>query len=741
MREFKIGQVTKIEQAISNKVYLSPKDYRQYLEANKNVAPVYAKIKESIFTLEPSKEIEDGYVGLNKKQREFMKLSTVIDTAEIELFIIPQTEYRLSLLKVEIIPVKLDFEKELDDTVFEKLFKTLYTGQFFTVNQEVYFQLEGVNFFGKIAQVLLMDSNVKKQDLNYGMLWMDTDLEFSSKGSANFRLKNQSNKLKTIFRPDFKFEDMGVGGLDREIQDIFRRAFSSRRIPTNLLNMFGVKHVKGLMLYGPPGTGKTLIARQLAKVLHAKEPKIVNGPELFNKYVGETENNMRKLFADAKADQASLKDESPLHIIIFDEFDAIAKHRGSDTGGTGVADNIVNQLLSIIDGVESLDNILVIGMTNRLDLIDKAVLRPGRFEVHIEIGLPDEHGRGQILNIHTKTMRDNKLLGLDVDINKLAARLKNYTGAEIEAIVKSASSFALNRHHKLMDFTQQLKIENPGKVEMVDFEKAMIEVKPEFGVETGKLDIYTREPLVMYGTRMRNIISDSMRILQEVSTNKVPIASLLLYGTHGTGKTSIAAKLGVESTFPFVKIVSSEDLIGKSEYFKVNYIVRCFEDAYKSKQSLVILDDIERLIEYVDIGKRFSNNILQAVLVLIKRLPSKPNHSICILATSSNLEFLKEFGIYSQFNIKIEVPELVFKHSADNEISNVFKEKLGTEIKGTLSLKPNFRIPIKKLLFIINMFSNIEGRDIQEKFNEGLRIVGNDNNDDDEIDTKFSFNR
>lgn len=113
----------------------------------------------------------------------------------------------------------------------------------------------------------------------------------------------------------------------------------------------------------------------------------------------------------------------------------------------------------MIDGVDSLDNILVIGMTNRLDLIDKAVLRPGRFEVHVEVGLPDEHGRFQILQIHTKTMTKNKLLGNDVNLNFLAKNLKNYTGAEIEAVIKSASSYALNRHHNLMDFGKNLKIE------------------------------------------------------------------------------------------------------------------------------------------------------------------------------------------------------------------------------------------------------------------------------------------
>lgn len=111
-----------------------------------------------------------------------------------------------------------------------------------------------------------------------------------------------------------------------------------------------------------------------------------------------------------------LKDESPLHIVIFDEFDAIAKTRGSSQGDTGVKDNVVNQLLSMIDGVDSLNNILVIGMTNRLDLIDKAVLRPGRFEVHVEIGLPNEEGRLQILEIHTKQMKENQLLDDSVNL-------------------------------------------------------------------------------------------------------------------------------------------------------------------------------------------------------------------------------------------------------------------------------------------------------------------------------------
>merc|ERR1711924_260899 len=138
-----------------------------------------------------------------------------------------------------------------------------------------------------------------------------------------------------------------------------------------------------MLLYGPPGTGKTLIARQLAKFLKAAEPKIVNGPEVLNKYVGASEENIRKLFEDAEKEQKQMGENSQLHIIIFDEIDAICKQRGSSKDSTGVADTIVNQLLTKIDGVDALNNILLIGMTNRLDMIDEALLRPGRLEVQI----------------------------------------------------------------------------------------------------------------------------------------------------------------------------------------------------------------------------------------------------------------------------------------------------------------------------------------------------------------------
>lgn len=205
---------------------------------------------------------------------------------------------------------------------------------------------------------------------------------------AAFLSLEESDERPPIFDPDWSFTDMGIGGLDLEFNHIFRRAFASRMFPPSVIDQLGIKHVKGMLLYGPPGTGKTLIARQIGKLLKGKEPKVVNGPEVLNKFVGQSEENIRNLFKEAEKDQEEKKDKSPLHVIIFDEIDAICKSRGSVAGSAGVHDTVVNQLLAKIDGVNQLNNILLVGMTNRKDMIDPALLRPGRLEVHIEIVRP-----------------------------------------------------------------------------------------------------------------------------------------------------------------------------------------------------------------------------------------------------------------------------------------------------------------------------------------------------------------
>lgn len=392
-----------------------------------------------------------------------------------------------------------------------------------------------------------------------------------------------------------------------------------------MLEKYGYKHIKGMLLYGPPGTGKTLIARQIAKALNCHEPKIVNGPEIFNKYVGESESNIRALFKEAEEDQETLGDDSPLHIIILDEIDAICKQRGSaSNSGTGVNDTVVNQLLSKIDGVNSLNNVLLIGMTNRKDMIDEAVLRPGRLELHMEIALPDEYGRKQIFEIHTRKMRRNNLIHDSVDLGLLAERTKNYTGAEIESVCRNAISIALFKGVDVSAIGSEESKKGAGpksakqgtgfeyrQIMMEDFEKALNETKPAFGVDEAELDTSIRGGIIPYGDRFNDLDAKCKDLVKEVvGSKKTSLISVLLEGPRGCGKTALAASIAKQSGFPYVKLISAEAFVGFSDIGKINKIVKIFEDAYKSPLSLIVLDDIERLIEFIHIGPRFSNPIL-----------------------------------------------------------------------------------------------------------------------------------
>ena len=375
-----------------------------------------------------------------------------------------------------------------------------------------------------------------------------------------------------------------------------------------------------MLLHGPPGTGKTLIARKISDALNCTEPKVINGPEIFDKFVGEAERKVRELFEPAEKEQKEKGEDSDLHVIIFDEIDAICKTRGSTGSSTGVNESVVNQLLSKMDGVNQLNNILIIGMTNRKDMMDEAILRPGRLEIHLEIGLPDLHGRVQIFNIHTRKAKSHDLLDSSVDIQKLAELTKNYTGAEIEAVCRSATSFALFKEvggdpnapvlasGMAIDPTKKMKKGLAlNKVFMSDFMRALEENKPAFGIDNSGLDNRIRGGIYNYGSNFETLKTNCNSFINQVRTSQNQhLLTLLLEGEKGCGKTALAAKLALESDFPYVKMISPENFVGYTEVAKVHKIVKMFEDAYKSDLSLIILDEIERIMEYIDIGPRFS---------------------------------------------------------------------------------------------------------------------------------------
>merc|ERR1719464_1350820 len=409
-------------------------------------------------------------------------------------------------------------------------------------------------------------------------------------GKAKGKMVKQS-----IINPDWDFTKMGVGGLDIEFNAIFRRAFASRVFPPEVMEQLGCKHVKGILLYGPPGTGKTLMARQIGQMLNSREPKIVNGPEILDKYVGESEANIRKLFAEAEEEEVRMGPLSGLHIIIFDEIDAICKARGSTGSSSGVNDTVVNQLLSKIDVVNQLNNILIIGMTNRLDMIDDALTRPGRLEVKIEIGLPKEQGRAAILNIHTQKMKANGKLSKDVDLNELAKLTKNFSGAELSGLVRASQAGALNR---LVKAGKTVEID-PDAAEKLMITRADFlyslenDVKPAFGASQEKLQDFLSGGIIVWGNPVQDILEDGRLLLQQAAgSDGSGLVSIMLEGAPNAGKTALAAQLALNSGFPFVKICSPDDMVGFTESAKCMMIRKIFDDAYRSSNSCIVVGSL-----------------------------------------------------------------------------------------------------------------------------------------------------
>ncbi|KAI3889968.1 hypothetical protein MKW92_037270 [Papaver armeniacum] len=712
--------------ALTNFAYCASSEISKFAVPGTGLA--LALIADS-HTVHPS--VSEGHIALNAIQRRHAKVSSG-DTITCSRFMPPEN-FNLALLTLDLEFVKKGTKNEqIDAALLSQQLRKRFLNQVMTAGQRVSFEYHGTNYIFTVNQAAV-EGEEKSNNLERGMISNDTYFVFEASNASGIKIVNQREAASSnIFRhKEFNLQSLGIGGLSAEFADIFRRAFASRVFPAHVTNKLGIKHVKGMLLYGPPGTGKTLMARQIGQMLNGKDPKIVNGPEVLSKFVGETEKNVRDLFADAENDQRNLgekgivysKDQSELHVIIFDEIDAICKSRGSTRDGTGVHDSIVNQLLTKIDGVEALNNVLLIGMTNRKDLLDEALMRPGRLEVQVEISLPDENGRLQILQIHTNKMKENSFLAPDINLQELAARTKNFSGAELEGVVKSAVSYALNRQLSLDDLTKTVD-EESIKVTMDDFLHALQEIIPAFGASTDNLERCRLNGVVDCGDRHKHIYQRAMLLVEQVKVSKgSPLVTCLLEGPSGSGKTAMAATVGIDSDFAYVKIISAETMIGLSESSKCSQIVKVFEDAYKSQLSIIVLDDIERLLEYVPIGPRFSNLISQTLMVLLKKLPPKvlwclhctcncpvaiaETPSIClvsgenmlVIGTTSEVDFLESLGICGAFAVTYHVP--ILRSEDAKQVLQQLKVFAEDDIEAAAEALNN--MPIKKLYMLIEM--------------------------------------
>uniref|UniRef100_A0A146LHD2 Vesicle-fusing ATPase n=1 Tax=Lygus hesperus TaxID=30085 RepID=A0A146LHD2_LYGHE len=724
------------ELSYTNCVYGSPMDFTQDIQ----YVEVFTSQNTSyVFKLATHPEVPKGALGFNYTGRKWAEVS-VNQNLEVKPFHFSPTATAqcLSSMTLEadyFLKKHANATETFDADKMAQQFHFQFTNYPFTVGQEIAFNYMDIEkerekvLLLKIVSLEAADMTAIKagQDAKtiktrMGRCLGDTLIIFNKKEGSPLNLVGKARGKETrvsIINPSWDFGKMGIGGLDAEFNAIFRRAFASRVFPPEVVEQLGCKHVKGILLYGPPGTGKTLMARQIGKMLNAREPKIVNGPQILDKYVGESEANVRRLFAEAEEEEKRLGPNSGLHIIILDEMDAICKARGSTGGNTGVHDTVVNQLLAKIDGVDQLNNILIIGMTNRRDMIDEALLRPGRLEVQMEIGLPNEHGRVQILKIHTNKMYEFDKIAPDVDIKELGGLTKNFSGAELEGLVRAAQSTAMNR---LIKAASKVEVDPEAmkklRIERGDFLHALEnDIKPAFGTSGEALENFLRRGIINWGHPVAGILEDGGLLSQQArSTETSGLVSVLLEGPPNAGKTALAAMLAKNSDFPFVKVCSPEDMVGFTEQAKCMMIRKVFDDAYRSSLSCILVDNIERLLDYGPIGPRYSNLTLQALLVLLKKQPPL-GRKLLILCTTSRKQVLEDMEMLSGFTAVLHVPNLNKPEHliAVLEESHVFNPKQLQMISKKVHGQRVF-IGIRKLLALVDLVRQTDEESRVRKF-------------------------
>jgi transitional endoplasmic reticulum ATPase len=377
-----------------------------------------------------------------------------------------------------------------------------------------------------------------------------------------------------------------IGGLKDQIKRLREIVELPLRHP-EVFAKLGIEPHSGILMYGSPGCGKTLIAKALASE-SAANFYIINGPEIVNKYYGETEARLRDIFKEAK--------ESAPSIIFIDEIDAIAPKREEAFGD--VEKRVVAQLLALMDGMSDRGNVIVLGATNRPDSIDPALRRPGRFDREIEIGVPNAEERSEILGIHTRGMP----LAYDIDLQGLASELNGYTGADIKALCREAAMKALRRY--IPEIDSEGDRVSPETLEVMDirnkdFREGMKEIVPtamrEFYVEVSRIKW---EDVGGLHTAKRTLYDNLiMSIKEPESFSKMGVRAprgALLFGPPGCGKTLIAKSLATVGSANIIVVRGPEVLskwVGESE----KAIREIFRKAKSSSPCVIVFDELDSL--------------------------------------------------------------------------------------------------------------------------------------------------
>ena len=382
---------------------------------------------------------------------------------------------------------------------------------------------------------------------------------------------------------DVSYED--IGGLKEEVKKVREMIEIPLKRP-ELFEKLGIAPPKGVLMHGPPGTGKTLLAKAVASESDAHFIAI-NGPEIMSKYVGESEENLREYFEEAEENAPS--------IIFIDELDAIAPKR-EETNGEAER-RTVAQLLTLMDGLKSRGQVVVIGATNRPDSLDPAIRRPGRFDREIEIGVPDSEERKEIIEIHTRNMP----LAEDVDLNKIANTTHGFVGADLESLCKEAAMRVVRRILPKIQNDEEIPEEVMKEIIVTgtDFKTAQKEIQPSALREVlvqipdikwddvGGLDDVKQE--------LKEAVEWPLKHPETFQRLGIrPPKGTLLYGIPGTGKTLLAKAVASESEANFISVKGPELLskwVGESE----KGVREVFRKAKQAAPTVIFFDEIDAI--------------------------------------------------------------------------------------------------------------------------------------------------
>ena len=403
------------------------------------------------------------------------------------------------------------------------------------------------------------------------------------------RSTNLSILSETVVDKKIRVTYEEVGGLRSEIKAMREIVELPLRHP-ELFKRLGVEAHSGILLYGPPGCGKTLIAKVLASESEANMYSI-NGPEIMNKYYGETEARLRDLFKEAR-------DNSP-SIIFIDEIDAIAPKREEAYGD--VEKRVVAQLLALMDGLTERGNVIVLGATNRPESVDPALRRPGRFDREVEISVPNEDGRLEVLQIHTRGMPIDE----EIDLRELASELHGYTGADIKSLCREAALKAIRRYLPEIDLESEKissEVLQTMEIKLIDFYDAMHEIVP-----TAMREFYVERPKVWWQdvgglNEIKKTLEDNLILAMHDpgKFNKMgikPPKGALIYGPPGCGKTMLARAFATESGANMILVKGPEILskwVGESE----KAVREIFRKAKAASPCIVIFDELDSLARH-----------------------------------------------------------------------------------------------------------------------------------------------